>query len=235
MSIQIKDSIVEEIFADYKQKQPQISEQDLAEFRDVLELFYVVHDRYVRHGENSLETSVKDLKRKLALYRKYQQIIESYCQKYQEVLLKEYILLAQFAWHWYEIVEAEEFLKLSAELWFFYNLRVKPARYDSNTQLSTFYLTPYPQFNYFYLGELYIVQGKKLEAIQALSKFIELEPNFLPCQDFSLDHYFFYCNKELPSTLLARDYLEFLKIAEPIDGQLLLRTFFHDWKVKNSR
>ncbi len=226
MSIQIQDSIVEKIFADYQQKQPQISEENLAEFRDVLELFYVVHDRYVSHSENSLETSAKDLKRKLILYSKYQQTIENYCEKYQETLLKEFILLAQFAWHWYELVEAEELLKRSAELWFLYNLQIKPARYDSNKQLSKFYLTPYPQFNYFYLGELYIVQGKKLEAIQAFSKFIELEPNFYPSQDFSLDHYFFYYNKELPSTLLAKDYLDFLEIAYPIDRQLLLRNFF---------
>lgn len=223
--MQIENPIVESIFTDYKQKKPPVGDDKLAEFRAALDLFYVVHDRYIWYSENSLDTSVEDLKQKLLIYQKYQKIIEGYYKKYKQSLLKEFILLAQFAWHWYEIVEAEEFLKRSAELWFFYNLPLKPARCDTVKQLSSFYLTPYPQMNYFYLGELYIVQGKKLAALQAFSKFIQLEPHFFPVLEFKLDPYFYYYNKELPSTLLAQEYLELLEITDRVDAQLIWRKF----------
>lgn len=190
------------------------------ELKEAFGLFEVIHDRYIFHSENSLNTSTEKVAHYLELYYKYEADFEAICKTektaYQSDFhpLSELILFAQFAWFYYELPNSKAIL---LKMWqlakegktisgedIFYIQELKSAQYDREGNLYDIYLSPYYCGKiWFYLGEIAEKEGDLDEVITYYTNFVRLEGEFVHKCDFKKDEYYYYLKTDFPTSTEA--------------------------------
>lgn len=142
-------------------------------------LFKVPYSIYWMHAEVSYNTSQKRLIELLRDFERIREEIESqFCNN--QVIFQHYQLVAHVVWRTYHQLQAKPMLEAVV-------------RFDPN-QAET----------HFYLGQIYQDELQDFpQAIIHFNKFIELEPNLLPANNYFLDGYFIDRHAYQPSTMEA--------------------------------
>jgi hypothetical protein len=131
-------------------------------------------------------------------------------------LAKDFVRNSQIFWHWYGLEQAAPLLEASAHFWIEYVqtsrktdevpwFRLKDSDYKSADVERKIWSEPEHCFylNYYWLGQIYVKQGRRQDAVRAFETFLRYEPEFVYRNDVELHPHSYLYKNAIPDSLSA--------------------------------
>ena len=217
------------------ERQQSLTDQEKEDLELANQLFDTFWERDQWYSHDTPIAHPSEVQARIKAYYRWQPYFESILKENPEYMIgkehsdrrltREFVLVSQAVWYWYELEEAAPLLEDALRIWKEYQqaqgknpvpfkrLNTMPRdRHDYNWNI-WHHAHDFWYINHYFLGQIYQQQGKKQQAIHHFQQFLIYEPNYIFDEKTAGERHphFIYLKVPVPDSKTAREALTALE------------------------